>query len=247
VNASLIHYLPVTYRNTPFVALDGGSISLSTVAGLRDRPDVTRLRIGGLTQNLAVLEPVRQLRELDLLDPETLDGLDRLQQRESLMLYALPQIKSFDTVGKLANLRTLMISTPPGYDASRKCYEVETLEPLAQLSHLERLTMRGILPATGRLDPIRRIKSLRHVDISHVYAFDIEDYARLARALPAAEGHCLQPVFEAHWTGVCSRCGSRKVALTAPPPRTARTACPVCHAARIARHLAAWNVVAKSA
>jgi hypothetical protein len=63
----------------------------------------------------------------------------------------------------------------------------------------------------------------------------------LAAALPGAEGHCLQPVFEATWAGPCPRCGRPRVVLTAPPPRTPRMACPVDDQPRIERHVAAWN------
>ena len=233
----------MTSSATPFVTLDGQSIAESTLAELRQRPDVSRVRIIGLKQHLAVLTSLPALRHLDLIDPRTLDGLAQLHQLESLMLYALTHVTSFDAVGRLSHLKSLMISTPPGYDASRKCYEVDTLEPLAKLTRLESLTMRGILPRVARLDPIRRITSLRHLDISHVYVFGVPDFARLALALPHAKGHCLEPVFDAQWAGVCSRCGGRRVALTAPPPRTARTACPVCNRARIDRHVAAWNAV----
>ena len=167
------------------------------------RPDVTRVKIFGLKHNLAPLATLASLRHLDLTDPQTLDGLERIEQLEALTLYAFPRITSLDAVGKLHNLKNLHLSTPPGYDASRQCYEVESFEPLAALANLETLTMRGIVPKAGGLDPIRRLTNLRRVDISHVYVFSIEDYARLAAALPLAEGHCLQPVFEATWAGAC--------------------------------------------
>jgi hypothetical protein len=59
-----------------------------------------------------------------------------------LTLYAFPRITSLDAVGKLHNLKKLHLSTPPGYDASRQCYEVASFEPLATLANLETLTMR---------------------------------------------------------------------------------------------------------
>ena len=103
--------------------------------------------------------------------------------------------------------------------------------------------MRGIVPKTGRLKPLERLKNLREIGITHVHVFGIEDYALLAHALPDTQGHCLQPVFEATWAGTCSRCGGARVAFTAPPPRSPRTACPVCDRARIERHVNAWNSV----
>lgn len=227
------------------ISLDGRRLTDADLYAVAARPDVTRVKIFGLKQAIAPLTMLASLRDLDLTDPATLDGLDELQQLESLTLYAFPRITSLEAIGALTNLKKLLLSTPPGYDASRKCYEVDSLEPLGRLSRLESLTMRGIAPKSHRLDPIRRLTSLRRVDITHVYMFGLADYAQLAAALPAAEGHCLQPVFDATWAGACPQCGRRRVVLTAPPPRTPRMACPVDDQARIERHVAAWNAAKK--
>jgi hypothetical protein len=225
------------------ISLDGRRLSVADLYAVAARPDVTRVRIFALKQSLAPLAPLMSLRHLELTDPYVLDGLDHLEQLESLMLYTFPRITSLDVVGTLTNLKTLMLSTPPGYDASRKYYEVESFAPLAHLTSLESLTMRGIVPKSGGLQPIHRLTQLRRVDITHVHVFSLEDYARLAAALPSAEGHCLQPVYEAQWAGTCPRCGSARVVLTAPPPRSPNTACPICDRERIERHLTAWNWV----
>jgi hypothetical protein len=234
---------PVRATETDSISLDGRRLSVADLYAVAARPDVTRVRIFALQQSLAPLAPLLSLRHLELTDPYALDGLDQLEQLDSLMLYAFPRIISLDLVGTLTNLKKLMLSTPPGYDASRKYYEVESFEPLARLTRLESLTMRGIVPKSGRLEPIHRLTKLRRVDISHVFVFGLEDYARLAAALPLAEGHCLQPVYEAQWTGTCPRCGGARVALTAAPPRSPKTACPICDRERIERHLTAWNWV----
>jgi hypothetical protein len=218
-------------------------MTASDLEAVAREADVVRLRIVGLKQSLGPLERLVSLRELELVDPRTIDGLDRLQHLEALTLYAIAHVSSLAPVAKLTNLRKLLVSTPPGYDASRKCYEIESLEPIASLTRLEKLTMRGIMPRAGRLKPLERLNSLRNIGITHVYVFEIEDYAQLARALPDAQGHCLQPVFQAPWAGMCSHCGGARVAFTAPPPRSPRTACPVCDRARIERHVNAWNSV----
>ena len=223
------------------VSLDGRRLTDADLYAVAARPDVIRVKIYGLKQSLAALATLASLRQLELTDPHTLDGLELMQQLETLSLYAFPRITSLDAVGTLTNLRALRLSTPPGYDASRKCYEVDSFEPLGRLANLESLTMRGVAPKHGRLGPIRRLTSLRHVDITHVYLFTLEDYAQLVAALPNAEGHCLQPVFEATWAGTCAECGRARVVLTAAPPRSPRMACPVCDQARIERHVEAWN------
>jgi len=232
---------PQRANETNTISLDGRRLSTADLYAVAARPDVTRVKVFSLKQSIAPLTMLASLRELDLTDPSTLDGLEELQQLERLTLYAFPRITSLEPIGGLTNLKNLLLSTPPGYDASRNCYEVDSLEPLARLPHLESLVMRGIAPKSGRLDPIRRLTSLRRVEITHVYLFDLADYAQLAAALPQAEGHCLQPVFDATWAGACPRCGRPRVVLTAPPPRTPRMVCPVDDRARIERHVAAWN------
>jgi len=175
---------PVRASETDSISLDGRRLSVADLSVEKKRPDVTRVRIFALKQSLAPLAPLLSLRHLELTDPYVLDGLDQLEQLESLMLYAFPRITSLDLIGTLTSLKKLMLSTPPGYDASRKYYEVESFEPLARLTSLESLTMRGIVPKSGGLEPIHRLTQLRRVDITHVHVFSLEDYARLAAALP---------------------------------------------------------------
>src|SRR4030095_8997101 len=101
-----------------------------------------------------------------------------------------------------------------------------------------------ILPDDETLEPLHALTQLETLEITHVYTFALEDFARLARALPNTTGHCLVPYFTASWAGVCPKCGSARVALTAPPPRSPRMACPSCHADRLRRHEARWKEIA---
>jgi hypothetical protein len=105
--------------------------------------------------------------------------------------------------------------------------------------------MRGILPDDRTLTPLYALTQLETLEVTHVYCFTLEDYARLAKALPNTKGHCLVPYFEASWTGLCSKCGGPRVALTGPPPRSRRLACPSCQAERLRRHEAEWNEILK--
>jgi hypothetical protein len=61
------------------------------------------LRVVGLKQNLGPLEKLVSLRELELVDPRAIEGLDRLHQLEALTLYAIPHVGS---PAPLAKLRT---------------------------------------------------------------------------------------------------------------------------------------------
>ena len=80
------------------------------------------------------------------------------------------------------------MSTIPSWDASRRCLTVESLEPLCRLERLESLSLMGVTPLDGRLDWLQQLKTLKYLHISHVFQFQLEDYAALARALPEAVG-----------------------------------------------------------
>ena len=100
----------------------------------------------------------------------------------------------------------------------------------------------GVRPLKGRLEPLQRLVSLKYLHISHVYQFELEDYAALARALPNASGHCLQPYYALPNLGLrCKRCGAEMVFLTGPRPRTRHQLCPKCHKHKLEGHVQLWN------
>jgi len=79
---------PVRATETDSISLDGRRLSVADLYAVAARPDVTRVRIFALQQSLAPLAPLLSLRHLELTDPYALDGLDQLEQLDSLMLYA---------------------------------------------------------------------------------------------------------------------------------------------------------------
>jgi len=223
------------------VFLDGRHCTEDDLRALAALPNAASLEISGLRIDLRALRAVPWVEHLHLNDPATLDGLVHLQQVRRLAVYHFPKIHDLAPVGALSRLRTLLLSTSPSYDASRKCFEVDSLEPLAALSQLEQLTMRGVVPLHGRLEPLHGLTGLRELAITHVYCFGLEDYARLAAALRHTTGHCLEPFFAASWAGTCRRCGQGRVVLTGPRQRRSRFLCPLCDGARVAQHVAAWK------
>ena len=190
-------------------------LAVGTAEGLvaltASHPDAETVRVSKLRTSLLPFERLSSLRHLEINDPLTLEGLDHLTQLSSLTIYSFPRVHSLDALGGLTELRRLHLSTPPSYDASRKVHHVDSLEPLGHLRKLESLVMRGVLPTIGGLQPLHRLLLLRHLEITHMYAFPIAEYAQLARALPLAEGHCLVPYFEAPWTGSCKKWGGQRV------------------------------------
>ncbi|HTI36489.1 MAG TPA: hypothetical protein VL484_02930 [Vicinamibacterales bacterium] len=222
-------------------------IEQSQLERLAALPNLATLELAGIRRSIAPLTSSRSLRELRLTDPATLDGVERLVDIDSLQIYCLPKIHSLEPLRPLSRLRRLLLSTPPSYDASRKCHRVESLGPLANLTSLEWLLMRGILPERDRLEPLHALKQLASLEISHVFAFAIEDYARLSRALPETDGRALRPYSPAPWAGPCSKCGGERVELTGPRPRSPRSLCPVCQGQQLLNHVARWDAAKNAA
>jgi len=232
------------YQSASRVRVAGSTFKATDLSALAVLPHLTHLEISGARVNLGGLANLQNLRSLSLDDPRTLDGLESLTQLKDLTVYCFSHIRSLAPVGKLAQLEKLYVSTPPSYDASRKCHEVESLAPISDLKQLCSLVMRGTLPDDRTLKPLHTLTQLETLEITHVYCFGLEDYASLALALPKTTGHCLQPYFEANWAPPCRKCGRRRVVLTGPPPRCPRFLCPDCNSAKLAQHVDKWEAIA---
>jgi hypothetical protein len=197
--------------------------------------------------SLAPLAELGRLESLELDDPPTLSGLERLTNLKCLVLRHFRRIKSLAPLGALSGLRAISMSTIPSWDASRRCLEVDSLEPLSKLLNLESLCLIGVKPLDGQLDLLHHLTQLKYLHISHEFQFQLEDYAALARALPNASGHCLLPYFAIPQLSVrCKRCAGEIVFLTGPRSRTRRQLCPICDEEKLAEHERQWNDAMKA-
>lgn len=196
--------------------------------------------------SLVTLQEFPNLIALELDDPPTLFGLGRVSSLECLVLRHFRKIKSLAPIGEISGLRVLSLSTIPSWDASRRCLEVDSLDPLSNLAKLESLRMIGVKPIDARLDPLSRLTQLRYLHISHEFQFQLEDYAALARCLPSTSGHCLAPYYALPQLSLrCKRCGGEIVFLTGPRPRTRRQLCPICDKGKLQDHERRWGEIAK--
>ncbi len=121
--------------------------------------------------SLAPLRALAHLAALELDDPPTLAGLDQLVELKCLVLRHIRRIKSLAPVGELDGLRAISISTIPSWDASRRCLEVESLEPLSHLRELESLSLMGVKPLDARLDPLQLLSNLKYLHVSTSFSF----------------------------------------------------------------------------
>jgi hypothetical protein len=192
--------------------------------------------------SLAPLRHLPNLQALSMEDPPVLQGLERLQNLRCLTMRHFRRINSLSPLAELSELRALSLSTIPSWDASRRCLQVKSFEPLRKAFALESLTLMGVWPQDTRLDALYGLAKLQFLHISHVYGFSLEQYAALRRALPDARGHCLEPYYLLPQLDLrCKRCDGKLVFLTGPRPRTPRQLCPECHAHKLEEHVRRWN------
>jgi hypothetical protein len=90
------------------------------------------------------------------------------------------------------------------------------------------------------------MKALAEVEISHVPTFALEDFARLAGALPHASGNCLRPHFRMNFPSPCKRCRTTQEWLTGVIGRQ-RSLCPVCERDKLAAHVAEFERIKQAA
>jgi len=225
---------------------DAGRKTQAAIAGLH-RLEVLRLN-GATGPDLGFLAGLAALRILELSSLKTgsLRGLQSLARLECLVMNHAPKLTSLAPIGELTGLRHLSISTPASWDSSRRCIEVDTLEPLAALRELGHLTLRGVRPARDGLRPLERLASLAEVDISHVPDFAITDFARLAGALPNASGNCLRPHFRMNFAWPCKRCRTTQEWLTGATGRQIRSLCPHCDKDKLAAHVAEFERIKRA-
>ena len=233
-----------------FVALKGVSIGHATqhdVEAIATIPAITcvSLAMSRIT-SLAPLSKLSGLESLELDDPPTIAGIEGSISLKCLVLRHFRRITNLAPLSSLSNLRAVSMSTIPSWDASRRCLEIDSLEPLRKLINLESLRLMGIKPLDRRLDPLHDLTNLKYLHISHEFQFQLEDYAALARALPETSGHCLLPYYTIPQLSLrCKRCDGEIVFLTGPRPRTRRQLCPVCDERKLQRHERQWNDAVK--
>jgi len=170
---------------------------------------------------------------------DSLAPLAALTRLRVLKMQGAPKLRTLD--GAPPNLRELVLSTVTGSDGSGRCIEIASLKPLERLRHLERLILLQVRPADLDLSPIMAMSHLKEVDIGGVPELTVEHYAKLAAAVPHAEGRCLQPYVTISGIGRCKTCQGQSVLLNGAPPRARKWVCPTCNAKLLAAHVSRWN------
>ena len=189
------------------------------LSSLSDMPKLRRLRISSVAR----------------VPLTSLDSLCKVPNLERLILHHVPMVHSLDSISVLVKLKDLLIENNPG--SITKLHELDSLQPLMSLKSLERLELRGIRVREQGLRPLENMTWLQTLVVNN--NFKIEDFARLAAALPNTQGFCLQPAVPIAMP--CERCQAEKVMLigrTRP-----QFACPQCQSRHVTRHVAAFGKI----
>ena len=173
-----------------------------------------------------------------LVDMKFLAGLRRLQ---TLHILNAPKL-DYATLPELATLRELVIE-----GGVHVALNLPSLSPLGKLTGLRRLELPNVMSSDSSLEPLAKLRSLEHLFLS-ARAFEVEEYARLAVALPGAKGRCLEPSWvpgksPGSYTFPCPRCGQAQAFLNG---KGMRRSCPECKAPYIEKHRARWEAGMRS-
>jgi hypothetical protein len=205
--------------------------------------NLTSLSVSYLAQDQATnLDALKNLETLELFNGMVSDltSLTRLKRLQNLSLEVTGHIKDFAFLGGLKQLRTLkLIDVTKFKDVSvlerlpllhtlwiskrTSSVSLPTLAPFAKLKQLRALHL-GYDSTDGNLSPLAKLTNLKALTLPLSYA--LEEYARLAAALPQVVCSCFNKPYR---VGVsipnCKRCGGGEKVYLA---KGIRSLCPKC-------------------
>lgn len=112
------------------------------------------------------LESISELVNLESLTvasypDDTLQLVSGLSQLRYLRIVHMPAVEDLAPLAGLAQLRTLLLETSPGWDAAGKRTVVHSLSPIAVLKHLEHLSLFGVVDQARSLSSLEACPRLR--------------------------------------------------------------------------------------
>lgn len=203
----------------------------------------TSLKIRGTKINdFSPLLGLPKLHSLEIFDfaRGDLSLIGRLRSINRLVLYHIPQVYRLDPLSSLSDLAVLNLRSLPSWDASGKTLRFKTLKPLRACKGLRRLVLMKARVDEDGLMPLHKLTGLREFVTDNT--FTLEDFARLAGALPDCQGDYLVPFHQAHYNPSCKKCGADKIRLSGV--RRGGLVCLTCNAERVKAHIAEFERVA---
>src|SRR5690606_18312498 len=194
--------------------------SAAVVAACAGAPKLRALYIHGLGSDAYLdLDGAGVLRHLLLSQAPEVRDLSFLERLPSLRTLYLDDLRSMDleTLPELPLLTGLHLS-----GGTWRPMTPSSLEPLARLPGLTYLRIVNVRPANGSLEPIGHMSALRELFLPNLFA--MEEFARLAAALPGVRSNVSTPFFGASDGEVptlplsaCPQCGGARARLTGRP------------------------------
>ncbi|HEU4880621.1 MAG TPA: hypothetical protein VFT45_00210 [Longimicrobium sp.] len=215
---------------------------------------------GSTTAMLPLVGRLPRLRELFVSDigMVSLEPLAGLSTLEFAYFLASPRLKDLRPLCGMPALRYLFLDAGGLSDLSAVAgltqlvslhllvgKSVDSLEPLGGLHNLRHLSVFFEEVRDGSLAPLGRLRGLRSLALSGERV-PLEEFTRLAVALPDTEGTLRSPFLPPHpdESRTCSRCGRRNGYVTVG---RRRVLCPRCDARAIRRHVIRWEILLSAA
>jgi hypothetical protein len=98
----------------------------------------------------------------------TLPGIESLSQLVELRLLSCSRVQALEPLAARVDLRTLVVATPPGCEASRRCTKVASSAPQRRIRRLETQNSRGVLPLDYGITPLFELSGLRYLNLFQV-------------------------------------------------------------------------------
>lgn len=160
-----------------------------------NKNEVTSLRIWHCKYR--TLEGIRQFSNLHTLVvakwPDTSLSILSEVGLEYLRIVHLPKIHDLAPLRGLQRLRSLSLQTLPSWDPSGKVQQVESLEPISQLSNLEHLELFGVVSTDKSLSAIENCKKLVSARFSK---YPKQEITRYYAATGVSDAHIPRAEFE---------------------------------------------------
>lgn len=178
----------INKRQNESMKLDLVRDSSKAMRSIEDKAAIRHLRIWHCSYK--TLEPISELVNLESLTvasyPDaTLQLVGGLSQLRYLRIMHMPSVEDLAPLAGLAQLRTLLLETSPGWDASGKRTVVQSLLPIAELKHLEHLSLFGVVDRARSLTSLETCPVLRSAQFMGVSKKEIARFYSATRVVNA--------------------------------------------------------------
>jgi len=140
-------------------------------------------------EDLSSLQKLSNLQQLYMCwntKAKTLWDIAYNKQLKSLLIDDFSKLEDLSALSKCSQLNTFYMGG--GINTTMK---VRTLQPLAALKHLKKLTLMNLKVKDDSLEPLIQLKNLRELSLSN--QFKVEEYAKLSVALLYTECEFFKP------------------------------------------------------